>query len=74
MNNFTISVQVQCYTSMYTISRFYLLISGPPDSPQNVSAINVTSNSVVLRWLNPVSAEVPAAFVRFSIELATTSN
>ena len=55
-----------------TISGFYLFISGPPGSPRSVSVTNVTLNSVILRWLNPVSVGVPT-FVRFSIELATTS-
>ena len=47
-------------------------VLGPPSSPQNLTAFNVTSNSVVLNWLNPITIGVPA-FVRFTIELTATS-
>ena len=40
--------------------------------PQSLSVINITSSAVVLRWLNPINSGVPA-FVRFSIELTSTS-
>ena len=40
--------------------------------PQSLTVINITSSAVVLRWLNPINSGVPA-FVRFSIELTSTS-
>ena len=63
---------VSMYISNSIIYILLLFISGPPGSPQSVSVISVTSSSVVLRWLNPLSVGQPA-FVRFSIELATIS-
>ena len=40
--------------------------------PQSLTVINITSSAVVLSWLNPINSGVPA-FVRFLIELTTTS-
>ena len=40
--------------------------------PQSLTVINITSSTVVLRWLNPINNGVPA-FDRFLIELTSTS-
>ena len=51
---------------------YFFSILGPASAPQNLSIANITSSAVVLRWLNPINSGVPA-FVRFSIELTSTS-
>ena len=46
--------------------------AGSASIPQSLSAINITSSAVVLRWINPINNGVPA-FDRFLIELTSSS-
>ena len=75
-NNHTISLQVLRELvdrmSTDTIYNYSQSLTGSASMPQSLTVINITSSAVVLRWLNPINSGVPA-FVRFLIELTTTS-
>ena len=74
-NNHTISLQVlREWTKMSidTVYNYLHSLTGSASMPQSLTVINITSSVVVLRWLNPINSGVPA-FVRFLIELTTTS-